>query len=116
MTKSGWLASFEVSPTALGRAANLLWRAPPVEITVRTHDNPAGVVHRFMPDVAEAEFILSPYVGEDMIALFDDPDALLESHGVTSISVQVSGTRDTTSGRSTSRSGYGRSTSARHCP
>jgi hypothetical protein len=95
-TPSGWLASFEVSPTALGRAANLVWRAPQVDITVRTHDNPTGFVHRFVPGVAEAEFILSPYVaaGEDMIALFDDPDALLESHEVTSISLQVSGTGD----------------------
>jgi hypothetical protein len=90
-TVSGWLASFDVRPTTLGKVRNLLWAAPPLRIEVMTNNG----MHRsrFVAAMAHQEFLLSPYIvsTRDLGRLFDRAPGTGLTGTVTSIRISVQG-------------------------
>lgn len=60
-TRSGWVASFEIEKTLIGRVRSTLWRPPMMKIEL-TLSNGSKPVWRFVPAMARSEFLLSPYV------------------------------------------------------
>jgi hypothetical protein len=62
-SSNAWLASFDVRPTRLGLLRTALWKPPQLVIELQTADG-ERFVRRFVPAMARAEFVLSPYVGD----------------------------------------------------
>jgi hypothetical protein len=58
-----WLASIDLRPTFAGRIRTAVWKPPQLQIEVTTQDG-RTVVRRFVPAMARADFLLSPYVGD----------------------------------------------------
>jgi hypothetical protein len=71
-------AHIAVAPTRAGRLAGLLWRAPLLQIRL---DFAGGVsrTFRFVPGMARAGFLISPYVGSsiDFLRVRAQPDTAL---------------------------------------
>lgn len=89
-TRSGWLASFTVRPTLLGRLRSAAW-APPALLMETTRADGSRVLTRFIPGGAEAPFLLSPMVRDtpDFAALATNPDQSLTIAGVRQIALGV---------------------------
>jgi hypothetical protein len=68
--KSLLWATIHVEPTLLGRMVSLVYKLPPLHMTLGYSNRPAAT-YRFVPGVAEAGFLLSPTVirAEDFVAL-----------------------------------------------
>jgi hypothetical protein len=54
-------ATVDLKPTMIGRIALAVFRLPQVHIEV-TFDDDTKIVNRFIPEMAEAGFLLSPYI------------------------------------------------------
>ncbi|MET1004415.1 MAG: hypothetical protein ABWX96_02635 [Propionibacteriaceae bacterium] len=60
-TDQGWLASFDVRPSVRGRLSGIVWKTPPVRITVTLEDGRTQHF-RFVPQMAGTRLLLSPLV------------------------------------------------------
>lgn len=85
-----WLQA-EIKPTFLGKIVSMLFRLPPVEIEL-TLGNGTSLKSRLIPKIAEAGFIVSPYLADpsDFVSLAAGAD--LGNH-VNSVRITTSGER-----------------------
>ncbi|EHK66874.1 hypothetical protein KYC_08085 [Achromobacter arsenitoxydans SY8] len=85
-----WLQA-EIKPTFLGKVVSTLFRLPPVEIEI-TLGNGTSLKKRLIPKIAEAGFIVSPYLTEpsDFVSLAAGADL---GNNVKSVRITTSGER-----------------------
>lgn len=88
--ESVMMARVTLSPSLVGRVANVLFKAPAPSI-VLTLQNGAERRFRFVPGMASAEFVISPHIAStrDFILLMEGRREALAASRVTSFRVEV---------------------------